>query len=153
MDYMIPNDYLVHHGILGMRWGVRRYKNKDGTLTAAGRKRYGYEFNPSTTYKSTKELDNAAKIYKNELNKTLDIGDGIKAKYATTALPSVTTNPYPFLMSSSIISRVGYPSFHWSLFPEARMIPLAASSTGIIEGMSSILAFLTTLKGIKQFLC
>lgn len=31
---------LQHHGILGQKWGVRRYQNKDGTLTAAGKSRY-----------------------------------------------------------------------------------------------------------------
>ena len=33
------NNELYHFGIKGMRWGVRRYQNKDGTLTKAGRKK------------------------------------------------------------------------------------------------------------------
>ena len=32
---------LRHHGIKGQKWGVRRFQNSDGSLTAAGRKRYG----------------------------------------------------------------------------------------------------------------
>lgn len=35
------NDELQHFGILGMKWGIRRYQNKDGSLTNAGKKRYG----------------------------------------------------------------------------------------------------------------
>lgn len=34
-------DELQHHGIKGQKWGVRRYQNKDGSLTSAGKKRYG----------------------------------------------------------------------------------------------------------------
>lgn len=32
---------LYHHGILGQKWGVRRYQNEDGSLTEEGKKRYG----------------------------------------------------------------------------------------------------------------
>lgn len=36
---MYDNEYLAHHGIKGQKWGVRRYQNSDGTLTALGKRR------------------------------------------------------------------------------------------------------------------
>lgn len=39
MDYNYYDDYLMHYGVKGMKWGVRRYQNSDGTLTAKGKKR------------------------------------------------------------------------------------------------------------------
>ena len=37
------NLYLMHHGIKGMHWGVRRYQNEDGTLTSEGKRRYAIQ--------------------------------------------------------------------------------------------------------------
>lgn len=41
---------LSHHGILGQKWGVRRYQNKDGSLTEAGKKRYNEISTDSRVY-------------------------------------------------------------------------------------------------------
>ena len=39
----MSNAELYHHGVKGQRWGIRRYQNKDGSLTPYGKKRYAKE--------------------------------------------------------------------------------------------------------------
>lgn len=53
--------YLAHHGILGMKWGVRRFQNPDGSLTSAGKKRYSKEELQSIRDEKRKHYDKAYK--------------------------------------------------------------------------------------------
>ena len=59
-NYYVVSNELYHHGILGMHWGVRRYQNKDGSLTAEGKKRY-YNSDGSFTKAGQKEFDKDSK--------------------------------------------------------------------------------------------
>lgn len=62
------NQDLYHHGIKGMRWGIRRYQNEDGSYTAAGRKRYGLDLDVHD-----KSRKNIAKIRLGEARRRLDV--------------------------------------------------------------------------------
>ena len=60
------NDYLktkefYHSGIKGMRWGVRRYQNEDGSLTEEGKKRYGTPERYRAAAKETSALEEATR--------------------------------------------------------------------------------------------
>ncbi|MDO4379003.1 MAG: hypothetical protein Q4C64_07755, partial [Erysipelotrichia bacterium] len=106
-----------HHGILGMKWGVRRYQNPDGSLMAEGRERYSknssdYESYRKNLNKDPKTLSNKEMkdvIYRNNLNnqfkrvkKETDLGykitNGILEKVSTAAVAAIITAGSSFII-------------------------------------------------------
>lgn len=85
---MMENE-LMHWGIKGMKWGVRRYQNKDGSLTPAGRKRYDQEM---------AKLKEEEKIAKNKLrtqaklNKLEEKRKEVESLKSGKPLPKATKN-------------------------------------------------------------
>lgn len=63
---------LYHHGILGMKWGVRRYQNKDGTLTNAGKKRKKLSPEPHDDYKKVHDKKSVKNMSDAELRSRLN---------------------------------------------------------------------------------
>lgn len=67
---------LYHYGIPGMKWGVRRYQNKDGSLTLAGHRKYGEDHN--RTLKKGTEIQN---ISRRKLDSTSNKSNRIYGSY------------------------------------------------------------------------
>lgn len=71
-------DDLQHHGIKGMKWGRRRYQNADGSLTPAGRKRYGHDGDNVEEVKEERtSKETSVEDYKKAIKKTKAVGDTI----------------------------------------------------------------------------
>lgn len=67
---MAYQNELYHHGILGMKWGVRRYQNKDGSLTPSGKKRYA-----KLNSELNKLRPGASNTRQSEYNKHMGVSD------------------------------------------------------------------------------
>ena len=67
---MAYQNELYHHGTLGMKWGVRRYQNKDGSLTPAGKKRYA-----KLNSELNKLRPGSSKTRQSEYNKHVGVSD------------------------------------------------------------------------------
>lgn len=78
--YEKKNDFIVHYGIMGMKWGVRRYQNEDGSLTDLGKKRlYSYH---SKINKLQSRVDKANKQYDIQTQKYATKANKLAAKSA-----------------------------------------------------------------------
>lgn len=61
---LFTEEYLEHHGVLGQKWGVRRFQNKDGSLTSAGKKHVAAE-------NKKKPAEESHEDYKSARNKSV----------------------------------------------------------------------------------
>ena len=70
----VSTDELYHSGIKGMKWGVRRYQNPDGTLTAAGKKRVAERRSDDIVIEKGTQLNNVGSKEKLKLRGNVDVG-------------------------------------------------------------------------------
>ena len=92
------NDSLMHYGVKGMKWGVRRYQNSDGTLTADGKRRYGDDISLRKSKHVKKQIRTAEKSGALKLEK---IDKKVQSKLNKTKEGKAYNNVNQFLLDAT----------------------------------------------------
>ena len=111
------SDELYHHGVKGMKWGIRRYMNEDGTLTPAGKARYGtkenferYLENKQRSREKIKEnrqagaIARGTKLLDKNRSRAGEIGRGIGRQVAIQAGVAGGAAAVSFLMMKGVMN-------------------------------------------------
>lgn len=132
-NYMLRSEgELCHFGVKGMKWGVRRYQNKDGSLTTAGRKRYA-ESNPyNNTKDQLKEINKIQEIddflksvnalnFKKKYNESKDVFDMVDISYSKKYIDGLMKAHGRKTVSEflKIVEPIDETGFHLKLFKKS----------------------------------
>lgn len=105
MGRFYNDDFIAHHGILGMKWGIRRYQNADGSLTTEGRNRYGY-----AEERLSKKFDKALAKEKKEKKKKTKAFNKAYVKYVDAKLRGKKSPEELKVLRSKALGQALHPS-------------------------------------------
>lgn len=122
MRYERDSTYLVHHGIKGQQWGVRRFQNEDGTLTEEGRRRYLADPNRQidiynrTANRMNPDLEKINKKYENvdldddenNLTYTKEVRDTFQKHYRDVVAEDMGSDPASIKGQKWLDDMIGY---------------------------------------------
>ena len=119
VNFLVDDIYLEHHGVKGMRWGIRRYQDDKGNLTPAGKMRYRKDGTKLNLNNMTLEEYNYAmkqlsrekslKVLKRETpgnDNAIRIGATVAASVGTLALTNVLGDKQAKLTGKDLAKKV-----------------------------------------------